>query len=282
MRGCVQVAPSGRLIVEREYDAIARYVYRIICIRARVRARARREAETRGRSPLRSKAMGTRAKESDRRPQLDRAALARVHETAKAGGIAATWTPVAEVAAWPRNPKDHSAEHVDEIVASISKFGFSTPLVANSETGQLVAGHGRLLAAQQLGLEVVPVRWMSLSEADAELLALADNRLNEKGGYDDTKLAEILRRRSVEDREGLAVAGFDEDAIAVVLRRAPEPTTSTPETEWTNMPAFEQHDKNSVYHVTVHFRSEADVEKFFALIGQTKRTPSPKATRGTG
>ena len=196
----------------------------------------------------------------------------RPNEYNPAEGLeAARWTPIGEVAAWPRNPKDHTAEHVEAIRASLDRFGWAAPLVANSRTGQLVAGHGRLLAALERRDEFVPVRWIDLSEDDAELLALADNRLNEIGGYREEKLAEILRRRSETDRDGLRIAGYDDAALAALLRNALEPPP-TPATEWVGMPEYESTDLNSHYRVTVHFRTEEDVAAFFALVGQTKRS----------
>ena len=65
----------------------------------------------------------------------------------------------------PRNPRTHPKRQIDQIVASIRAFGFTNPLLADP-TGHLIAGHGRLLAAKQLGLAEVPViELIGLSEA---------------------------------------------------------------------------------------------------------------------
>ena len=138
----------------------------------------------------------------------------------KEGEIAAEWVKIADLLEWPANPKDHSGQHVGQIKASIDAFGWLAPLVVNRRTKQLVAGHGRRLAAIERGDELVPVRFVDLSDSDAELAALADNRLNELSGYDDRKLAEILRRHSGEDRERLALTGFEDRDIAAILRRS--------------------------------------------------------------
>lgn len=136
------------------------------------------------------------------------------------GMAAATWEPLADLLEWPANPKDHSAEHVEQIVASVTRFGWLEPVVANRRNRMLVSGHGRRLAALSLGLDLVPVRYVDLSEEDAELAALAANRIQELSGYDDSKLAALLRKHSDRDRAGLLAAGFDGSSLLAVLRRA--------------------------------------------------------------
>jgi DNA modification methylase len=137
-----------------------------------------------------------------------------------AGEAAAEWTPLETLLEWPANPKDHSGEHVEQLRASIDRFGWLTPLVANRSTKTLIAGHGRRLAAIARGDELVPVRFVDLSEEDAELAALADNRLNELAGYDDSKLGAVLRKHVDRDREGLRLAGYFDDSLRDALRRA--------------------------------------------------------------
>ena len=64
--------------------------------------------------------------------------------------------PTAKLLPYARNARTHSEEQVAQIAASIVEFGFTNPILAGSD-GIIVAGHGRLTAAQKLGLEVVPV-----------------------------------------------------------------------------------------------------------------------------
>ena len=64
--------------------------------------------------------------------------------------------PTAKLLPYARNARTHSDDQVAQIAASIAEFGFTNPILAGTD-GVIVAGHGRLAAAQKLGLEVVPV-----------------------------------------------------------------------------------------------------------------------------
>ena len=63
---------------------------------------------------------------------------------------------VADLVPYARNSRTHSAAQVDKIAASIREFGFLNPIITDGENG-IVAGHGRVLAAQKLGLDLLPV-----------------------------------------------------------------------------------------------------------------------------
>ena len=67
---------------------------------------------------------------------------------------------------------------------SIKRFGFGAPIVARRADDEVIAGHTRLAAAVALGLTKVPVRFLDLDPADAHLLALADNKLNEHASWE--------------------------------------------------------------------------------------------------
>ena len=111
-----------------------------------------------------------------------------------------------EVERWPRNAKLHNDEGIQ---ASINRFGFVAPLIRDTTSGRLVAGHGRLENLQAMKAEgqsapsnirtgasgewLVPVVSNAFnSEAEAEAYLLADNRLTEMGGWDEAKLQEIF------------------------------------------------------------------------------------------
>ena len=91
-----------------------------------------------------------------------------------------------------------TVESVERVAESIARFGFGAPIVARADNREIIAGHTRWLAAQQLQLERVPVRLLDISEADAHVLALADNRYTELTAWDDS-LGEVLRELSVDD-----------------------------------------------------------------------------------
>src|SRR5215469_15924550 len=80
---------------------------------------------------------------------------------------------------YARNARTHSATQVAEIAGSIAEFGFNAPILVDRNSG-IVAGHGRLLAARQLGLTEVPVVILDhLSDTQRRAYILADNRISE-------------------------------------------------------------------------------------------------------
>ena len=82
--------------------------------------------------------------------------------------------PTPKLLPYARNARTHSEEQVAQIAASIAEFGFTNPILAGSD-GIIVAGHGRLAAAQKLGLEIVPVPATNLRPAEME--TYADHRM---------------------------------------------------------------------------------------------------------
>jgi ParB/RepB/Spo0J family partition protein len=117
---------------------------------------------------------------------------------------AAVWVSIDELRPWDKNPRKNE-KAIPKVVESMKRFGFAAPIIARLD-GEIIAGHTRYQAAKQLGLDRVPVRYMDLDPADARLLALADNKLNEIAEWDENALNEILRELNDEQ---LLVAGFD-------------------------------------------------------------------------
>lgn len=106
--------------------------------------------------------------------------------------VAAVWVPIGSLKAWKDNPRDNEGT-VEDLVASIKRFGFSAPIIARKADGEVIAGHTRLLAAKQLGLKKVPVRYMELDPAEAHLLAIADNKIPEKSKWRPDLLGGVLK-----------------------------------------------------------------------------------------
>lgn len=122
---------------------------------------------------------------------------------------AAVWVDRSALHAWAQNPRKNDGEPVRKVMESIRRFGFAAPIVARTN-GEVIAGHTRLKAAEALGLDRVPVRYMDLDPAEAHLLALADNKLNEEAEWDASMVASILSDFSFEDA---ALAGWDNDDL---------------------------------------------------------------------
>lgn len=126
--------------------------------------------------------------------------------------------PVERVKPHPSNPRRN--HDVEGIARSIRAFGWRQPIVAWAGDGHVLAGHGRLLAAQHLGLDKVPVHWVGKDEitaAEAAAYRLADNRTAEKSEWDE---AALLLEIDALDARGRELAGFDEAYLDELRARA--------------------------------------------------------------
>ena len=114
---------------------------------------------------------------------------------------------------WENNPRinDHA---VSRLAKSISRFGFASPIIAREEDNMVIAGHTRIAAARSLGLKTVPVRFMKLDRTEAELLAIADNKIGEISYWDNEKLDELVSSLETQD---LSDIGFSDLEIDVLL-----------------------------------------------------------------
>ena len=123
--------------------------------------------------------------------------------------------PLSELKAYDNNAKKHTNEQIDAIEASIKEFGFRGFVIAwhNDEgTPEIVAGHARAKAAQNLGMERVPVVFCDdLSDAQRRALTLADNQTTMMTGWDMDALAYELDTLS--DSFDLGDFGFESDSF---------------------------------------------------------------------
>lgn len=100
------------------------------------------------------------------------------------GARAIEHRPVCDLIPYANNARTHSEAQVAQIAGSIREFGFNNPVLVDGQNG-IIAGHGRVLAAQKLGLNTVPVIELAhLSETQKRAYILADNRLAEQAGWD--------------------------------------------------------------------------------------------------
>ena len=128
------------------------------------------------------------------------------------GDLELEYRPAASLIPYANNARTHSDAQVARIAASIREFGWTNPILVDGDDG-IIAGHGRLLAARQLGLASVPViELKGLSEAQKRAYVIADNRLALDAGWDPELLA--LEFGALEDLGfDLALTGFGEDEI---------------------------------------------------------------------
>jgi DNA modification methylase len=122
--------------------------------------------------------------------------------------------PIDRLIPYDRNARTHSADQVSKIAASMVEFGFNNPILVDSTTGTIIAGHGRLAAARKLGLPEAPVIVLShLSDAQRRAYVLADNKLAELAGWDVEMLAQEMAALDA-DGFNLDVIGFDGEELA--------------------------------------------------------------------
>src|SRR5881398_3529280 len=124
--------------------------------------------------------------------------------------------PLERLIPFARNARTHSPSQVAEIAGSIRSFGFSNPILVGAE-GDVIAGHGRLAAARQLGLLEVPVIVLAdLSETQRRQLVLADNRIAQNAGWDAAMLKLELAELSFLAAD-MSILGFSEKELAAAL-----------------------------------------------------------------
>ncbi len=114
---------------------------------------------------------------------------------------------------WEHNPRINT-EAVSKVARSIERFGFASPIIAREEDSMVIAGHTRIAAARSLGLQTVPVRYMKLSRTEAELLAIADNKLGEISDWNEDMLKDILSALPENDLDDI---GFSLDELEEII-----------------------------------------------------------------
>lgn len=101
---------------------------------------------------------------------------------------------LADLVPYERNAKQHSAEQVQKIADSIKEFGFLSPILID-RAGNIIAGHGRVMAAKQLGMETVPAAYVEgLTDEQRRAYILADNKLFELGEWNEIVLRQEVER----------------------------------------------------------------------------------------
>jgi DNA modification methylase len=124
--------------------------------------------------------------------------------------------PVARLKPYERNPRLHSDDQVAKVAASIASYGWTVPLLV-TEDGEVIAGHGRLLAARHLGLAEAPViRLDHLSPEQVRAYRVADNQLVLAGAWDEELLAAELHALNAAGFD-LDLTGFDQEELDRLL-----------------------------------------------------------------
>lgn len=171
--------------------------------------------------------------------------------------------PIDSLIPYARNARTHTDEQVQQIAAAIREWGWTMPVLIDDQ-GQIIAGHGRVLAARLLGITEIPVivarGW---SEPQKQAYVIADNKLTLNSGWDE----KLLRLEASELKAlgfDLALTGFSALDLGQLFGHA----VTDAGAEWDGMPEYEQHDLSAFRTLRVHFKDQAAVDEFARLIDQ--------------
>jgi len=174
-------------------------------------------------------------------------------ETEKVG----EWVHLDQLVEWDQNPRFND-QAIDQIADSIKKFGFSSPIIARKADNKIIAGHTRFKAAQSLGMQFVPVRFMDLSETEAKALALADNRLGEIASWDDGLLGDVLSELKKEGVD-MDILGFSQQEVDQLLGNWTDPFWDEDELNSSELNDDEIEDNGqSIIYITVAINRAKD------------------------
>jgi len=140
--------------------------------------------------------------------------------------------PIASLKPYERNPRTHSDKQIGQIADSIDKLGFTNPILIDAN-GEVIAGHGRLEAAERRGMKRVPaIRLAHLTETQKRALRLADNKIGENAGWDLVLLAQELQCLSALELDfDLTLTGFEAPEIDVLIQNLDANAANNPADE---------------------------------------------------
>ncbi|MDD4291051.1 MAG: site-specific DNA-methyltransferase [Clostridia bacterium] len=125
--------------------------------------------------------------------------------------------PIAKLVPYINNARTHSVEQINKLRSSLREFGFINPVIIDKDFG-IIAGHGRVIAAREEGIEKVPCVFVDyLTEAQKKAYILADNRMALDAGWDEELLKveiEALRGEAFD----IGLTGFDEKELSDLFK----------------------------------------------------------------
>ena len=193
--------------------------------------------------------------------------------------ISVVYRPIDQLTPNPANPRVHSKKQIRQIAESIRVFGFNVPVLVDRH-GNVVCGHGRLLACRELGIIEVPtLRLDHLTPAQARAFMIADNRLTEIATWDDRLLAEQLQDLSISGLDfSLETTGFEMGEIDLRIAsledlpaQDDDPADVLPEVV-AGPPVSKLGDVWVLGRHRVLCRSALDLQAFTALMGEERAT----------
>ena len=132
------------------------------------------------------------------------------------------YVPTDQLRLNPKNPRKND-ETVQSIVDSMKAFGWTNPILVRRANSMVIAGHARLKAAIEEGLDKVPVVFLDMNETDADVYMVADNKLTENTEWDFPMLADLFVDFD-QLNVNLDLTGFTPDEINDIAPATFEPT----------------------------------------------------------
>ena len=171
---------------------------------------------------------------------------------------------IASVKPHPKNYKEHPSDQIEHLKKSISDNGIYRNIIVSSDNF-ILAGHGVVKAATELGLTSVPILRLNINSKSVDALKFlaADNEVSHLGHSDDRALTEILKQ--VLQESDLLGTGYDEDMLANLLyvtRPASEIQSTDHAKEWVGMPEYESTEEDKKIIVIFSQNPDEEMEKF--------------------
>jgi len=161
------------------------------------------------------------------------------------------WLETKGLIPYAKNSRTHSEAQVAQIAGSIKEFGFNNPVLVDEDNG-IIAGHGRVMAAQKLGLQAVPcIRLAHLSDTQRKAYVIADNRLALNAGWDDQMLTLELQELDGENFD-LSLLGFEADELNALLNPIKETEGLTDEDAVPDVPEEPKTKPGDIYQLGRH------------------------------
>lgn len=168
----------------------------------------------------------------------------------------------------PKNYRKHGADQLAHIVASIKEHGFYKNVVI-AKDGTILAGHGAVEAAKEIGLKEIPIVRLDVGSNDKRAMKIltGDNEISKLSEVDDRLLSEILKDIAEFSLDDLLGTGFDGKQLAnlvYVSRPANEVKDFDAAAEWVGLPAYEERDetKAKLPIIEITFQNNEDRDKF--------------------
>ena len=163
---------------------------------------------------------------------------------------------------YKNNSRVHTEQQIEQIAASINEFGFNNPLLINADN-RVIAGHGRLEAAELLNMNKLPcVVIEGLTEEQERAYIIADNKIAMNASWDIDILK--IEMSDISEFMDIALTGFTEMEFSSLFGES-----VTAMEAWEDMPEFTQESKEAFKKMIVHFATQEHVNKFAELVKQS-------------